>query len=171
MADEDPKIPESKDEQKAYLHRRFGNAGWECPQILARLDMQDDLYFDRVSQIEMPNWSTAQSVLLGDAAFCPSLLAGEGTSLAMAAAYVLAGELNQANGDIGGALTRYEQRLRPLMARKQKAARQFASAFAPQTRLGLLLRNLVTNAMAIPGVADLAMGASLSDDFKLPEYA
>ena len=35
--------------------------------------------------------------LVGDAAFCPSLLAGQGSALAMIGAYVLAGELGQAS--------------------------------------------------------------------------
>jgi 2-polyprenyl-6-methoxyphenol hydroxylase-like FAD-dependent oxidoreductase len=35
---------------------------------------------------------------MGDAAFCPSLPAGEGASLAMAAAYLLAAELTRAGG-------------------------------------------------------------------------
>ena len=38
-------------------------------------------------------------VLIGDAAACVSLLAGEGTGLAMAEAYVLAGELHRSGGD------------------------------------------------------------------------
>jgi 2-polyprenyl-6-methoxyphenol hydroxylase-like FAD-dependent oxidoreductase len=36
--------------------------------------------------------------LIGDAAFCASLLAGQGSALAMISAYVLAGELAQAGG-------------------------------------------------------------------------
>ena len=32
--------------RKALLRREFGDAGWECPQILAALDGVDDLYFD-----------------------------------------------------------------------------------------------------------------------------
>jgi 2-polyprenyl-6-methoxyphenol hydroxylase-like FAD-dependent oxidoreductase len=37
------------EEQKASLRRRFGSSGWECRQILDRLDGSADLYFDRVS--------------------------------------------------------------------------------------------------------------------------
>ncbi len=170
MADDDPSLPETPAAQRTYITRRFGGAGWECQQILSALDDRDDFYFDRVSQIEMPAWSRDRIVLLGDAAFCPSLLAGEGTSLAMTAAYVLAGEVNSADGDLATAFARYERRLRPLMARKQKAARKFASSFAPRTELGLVVRNWVTKAMTAPWFADLAFGASLRDDFVLPDY-
>ena len=45
-----------KEDQKALIRKRFGESGWECPQILDALDTTDDLYFDRVSQIRMnPN--------------------------------------------------------------------------------------------------------------------
>src|SRR5271165_1803307 len=58
----------------------------------------DEVYFDRVSQIQMDTWSQGRVGLIGDAAFCPSLLAGQGAALAMTAAYVLAGELAQTGG-------------------------------------------------------------------------
>jgi 2-polyprenyl-6-methoxyphenol hydroxylase-like FAD-dependent oxidoreductase len=38
-------------------------------------------------------------ILVGDAAFCVSLLAGQGSALAMVAAYILAGELYRARGE------------------------------------------------------------------------
>ena len=79
--------------------------------------------------------------LIGDAAFCLSLLAGQGSALAMTAAYVLAEELDVANGDYKAAFHRYEELLRPYIVGKQKAAVRFASSFAPKTRLGLAIRH------------------------------
>ncbi|HEX9881796.1 MAG TPA: FAD-binding domain [Hyphomicrobium sp.] len=157
--------------QKALLNATFRDAGWECPQILAALDKSDDLYFDRVSQIHMDAWSKGRVALVGDAAFCVSLLAGQGSALAMGAAYALAGELGRADAGSPAAFQRYEALLRPLIATKQKAALQFASGFAPKTRWGLFVRNQVTKAMALPFVAKLAMGSSLLDRIDLPDYA
>ncbi len=156
--------------QKALLNETFRDAGWECPQILAALDRSDDLYFDRVSQIHMDAWSKGRVALVGDAAFCASLLAGQGSALAMGAAYVLAGELGRRGATPETAFQRYEAVLRPLIATKQKAAKQFASGFAPKTRFGVFLRNQVTKAFAIPFVAKLAMGSSLIDRIDLPDY-
>jgi 2-polyprenyl-6-methoxyphenol hydroxylase-like FAD-dependent oxidoreductase len=86
--------------QKALLRARFGKSGWECPQILDQLDNTCDLYFDRVSQIRMDAepglWTRGRVTLLGDAASCVSLLAGQGSALAMVGAYILAGELHRA---------------------------------------------------------------------------
>ena len=98
--------------QKATLRRRFGQSGWECAQILARLDGAADVYFDRVAQIRMPSWSSGRVALIGDAAFCVSLMAGQGSALAITAAYVLAGELAKAEGKHDEAFGRYEAILR-----------------------------------------------------------
>jgi 2-polyprenyl-6-methoxyphenol hydroxylase-like FAD-dependent oxidoreductase len=108
--------------------------------------------------------------LIGDAAACVSLLAGEGTGLAMTEAYVLAGELHRSAGDYALAFRNYESRLRPFLARKQKVAFKFGGFFAPKNRFGLFLRNLATKATSIPGLTKLLIGRSLKDDFDLPDY-
>ena len=156
--------------RKATLHRIFDGGGWECDAILAAMDGVDDVYFDRVSQIRMDAWSKGRVALIGDAAACVSLLAGEGTGLAMTEAYVLAGELHDAGGDFGTAFARHEERLRSFIVRKQDSARKFASSFAPKTEIGIAIRNLATRAMAIPALADLFVGRSIRDDFDLPDY-
>ena len=86
--------PSNATERKAVLHQVFADAGWECPQILHAMDQISDVYYDRVSQIRMDGSSKGRVMLIGDAAACVSLLAGEGAGLAMTEAYVLAGELN-----------------------------------------------------------------------------
>ena len=140
-------------ERKAVLHQVFADAGWECPQILHAMDQINDLYYDRVSQIRMDGWSEGRVMLIGDAAACVSLLAGEGAGLAMTEAYVLAGELNRAGHDYQAAYRRYEQLMRPFVEGKQKLARYFASALVPKTWAGVWLRNQATKLMAFPALA------------------
>ena len=152
------------------LRREFGDAGWECPPILAALDGVDDLYFDVVSQIRLDHWSRGRTVLVGDAAACVSLLAGEGTGLAMTEAYVLAGELLCAQGDYRRAFDAYEARLRPFVEGKQAAARKFVPVFATQTRLGIGFRDLVMRMMNFRPLADMLVSRSVRDDFELPNY-
>jgi 2-polyprenyl-6-methoxyphenol hydroxylase-like FAD-dependent oxidoreductase len=53
FADEEAAGGDDLQAQKALLRKRFGRSGWECPQILEALDAVEDLYFDRVSQIQM----------------------------------------------------------------------------------------------------------------------
>jgi 2-polyprenyl-6-methoxyphenol hydroxylase-like FAD-dependent oxidoreductase len=157
--------------QKAILRQRFGGGGWECGRILARLDRASDVYFDRVAQIKMPCWSRGRVALVGDATFCVSLMAGQGSALAMTAAYVLAGQLAKAGERHDEAFSRYEAVLRAFIDSKQKGAERFSAAFAPRTRFGLFLRNQVIRACAIPGVARLAVSRDITDTFKLPDYS
>ena len=118
----------------------------------------------------MPRWSKGHVALVGDAAFCPSLLAGQGSALAMAAAYVLAGEIARSGGEAATAFARYEAVLRGFMDGKQKAAEQFARSFAPRTRFGIAARNLITRALDLPFVAERVLGRGLIDRLELPDY-
>lgn len=152
------------------LRHEFGDAGWECPQILDALDGADDLYVDVVSQIRMDRWSRGRVVLIGDAAACVSLLAGEGTGLAMTEAYVLAGELARAGGDHRRAFAAYENRLRRFIEDKQDGAQKFLSFFTTRTPMGIWVRNMAMRAMNVPVLADVFLNRSLRDDLELPDY-
>lgn len=166
----DAALPASLDAQKAMLREVYGPAQWECPHILQELDRADELYLDRVSQIRMQNWSRGCVALIGDAAFCVSLLAGQGSALAIIAAYVLAGELAGARGDFSRAFARYEALLRDFVAGKQRGAERFAGAFAPKTRMGLIFRNQLVKAFAAPGLSRLVVGRDIIDRLPLPDY-
>ncbi|MBA8888677.1 2-polyprenyl-6-methoxyphenol hydroxylase-like FAD-dependent oxidoreductase [Dokdonella fugitiva] len=148
----------------------FADVGWECPAILDALQGVAEVYFDRVSQIRMPAWTKGRVALLGDAAACVSLLAGEGTGLAMTEAYVLAGELGRCGGDTAAAFARYEALLRPFLAAKQATAVRLASSFAPRTAIGVRVRDALTRLLRIPAVADYLIGRDLRDDIVLPDY-
>ena len=148
---------------KRALRRAFGDMQWEVPKILDRMDDVDDVYFDRVSQISLPRWFSDRVALIGDAAACPSLLAGEGTGLGMVEAYVLAEELDRAREDFSRAYAAYEGRLRAFVARKQKAAVRFRGFFAPRTRLALTVRKLAIRAMSMPFMAKRLLARSLDE--------
>ena len=156
--------------QKALLRKMFGDGKWECARILGELDCTQALYFDRVSQIKMGTWWRGRVALVGDAAFCVSLMAGQGSALAMTSAYVLAGELAKAIGRHEEAFGNYEMRLRAYISSKQKGAERFSTAFAPKTCWGLFLRNQVIKACAIPGLARLTFGRDIVDTLQLPDY-
>jgi 2-polyprenyl-6-methoxyphenol hydroxylase-like FAD-dependent oxidoreductase len=156
---------------KARLRQEFADMGWETPQILATLDDVNDLYFDVVSQIRLDRWSRGRVALIGDAAACVSLLAGEGTGLAMTEAYVLAGELRRANEDHRLGFANYETRLHRFVEGKQASVDKFIPVFATQTRLGIWLRNLGMWAMNLRPLGDLLTKQAFRDDFELPDYA
>jgi 2-polyprenyl-6-methoxyphenol hydroxylase-like FAD-dependent oxidoreductase len=174
FADRNPADGGDIHSQKALLRRRFGKSGWECPRILDALDGASDLYFDRVSQIRMPKqeglWTRGRVTLIGDAASCVSLLAGQGTALAMVAAYILAGELHRANGNYSEAFAQYQDLFEPFVRTKQEAALRFAGFFAPKSKLSLFLRNQMMKLLKIPWVADLTIGRDIADKLSLPQY-
>lgn len=156
--------------QKEILTRLYAGTGWETQEVLEALERATDLYFDRVSQIVLPRWSEGRVALIGDACACPSLLAGEGSAMAMAEAYTLAGELHAAAGDHVRAFHVYEQKLRPYVERKQKAARGFAASFVPKSALGLWTRNFAINAVGRLGLTGMLFKGQLSDQLKLENY-
>lgn len=165
---DDEDVPDDVEAQQATLRSRLAGAGWETPAILESMPRAKTFYFDRVSQIRMPRWSAGRTVLLGDAAACVSLLAGQGAALAMIEAYVLSAALARANGDHVEAFAEYERDLAPFVLSKQNAAIRLGAAFAPKNGLQLLLRNSVMRLLGVPFVAELAMGRSLRDAIELP---
>jgi 2-polyprenyl-6-methoxyphenol hydroxylase-like FAD-dependent oxidoreductase len=168
--DRDTNIPGNLAAQKDLLRERFSGSGWECRRILDALYHVDSLYIDRVSQIRMDRWTQGRVALVGDAAFCVSLLGGQGSALAMVAAYILAGELKRATGDHEAAFGRYQERLGVFIAGKQQAAIKLAPFFAPKTQFGVFLRNQIMKLMAVPFVTEFAVGREFRDRIGLPDY-
>src|SRR5262249_15608702 len=78
-----------------------------------------DWYFDTAAQIDMPQWSEGWFVLVGDAAYCASPMSGQGTSIALIGAYVLAGELAAASGAHPRAFAEFENFMRPFVEANQ----------------------------------------------------
>ncbi len=163
-------IPRDEAGKKALVREGFAGAGWEVPAFLEGLETAGDLYVDRVSQIRMDRWHEGRIALVGDAAFGPSFLAGQGSALAMIGGYVLAGELARAPGDIPAALAAYRQRLMDFMRSKQDAAIGMAPSFVPKTHFGLLVRAIASRLLGIGWFADLVIGRSVRDQIELPDY-
>ncbi|SDR97551.1 2-polyprenyl-6-methoxyphenol hydroxylase [Brevibacterium sandarakinum] len=156
--------------QRELVRSSLAGAGWEIPAILDRLPQARTLYLDRANQIRMPSWTSGRVALIGDAAASPSLLAGQGSALAMVEAYVLAAELTATPDDHRRAFDAYERRLMPMVGSKQDAAKGLGTAFAPPNRLQLVLRNTLMRSMGFPPVANLTMGRSLRDPIELPDW-
>ncbi len=83
--------------QFAELERRMADDGWVRPQLLEYMRTAPDFYFDEMSQIKMDRWAKGRVALVGDAGYCCSPLSGQGTSVALLGAYILAGELAAAS--------------------------------------------------------------------------
>ena len=115
FAGEELPSPDSDEAQKETLRRGLGKVGGPFATMLEELEHADDLWAAEMAQVPMKGWSIGRVVLAGDAAHCPSPLTGQGTSLALVGAYVLAEEIGRSDGDLEGAAGRYERRMRPFV--------------------------------------------------------
>jgi 2-polyprenyl-6-methoxyphenol hydroxylase-like FAD-dependent oxidoreductase len=156
--------------QKQILKSEFENCGWKCRELLSGIDSTTDFYFDYVSQIKMESWYKGRVALVGDAGYCPSLLSGKGSTLAMVGAYMLAGELKQANGDYKKAFEQYQMAFKPFMEKKQKSAQRFAKSFVPKSNFGIWLRNKVFKLMSLSIFSKLFLNQFKDSELKLKEY-
>lgn len=129
------------DEQKRLVAAAFAGVGWQTPRLLAAMWGAPDFYFDSITQIRMDQWSRGRVTLVGDAGYCPSPLSGQGTSLAIVGAYILAGELHAAGGDHEVAFAAYEREIRPFVEENQRLARFGSGLIAPRHRWQIWLRN------------------------------
>ena len=144
----DPKLPGDARERVRSAYRGLG---WIVPRALEQCPPSSDIYYDQVAQIVMPRWSHGHVVLVGDACYAVSLLAGIGASLGVAGAYVLAEQLVR-SASIPEALQRYEAVWRPVAEEKQQTGRDGARWFLPENMLQLRLRRAALRLARIPTV-------------------
>jgi 2-polyprenyl-6-methoxyphenol hydroxylase-like FAD-dependent oxidoreductase len=157
--------------QRALLTRTFAGTGWVADQVLADLAASTDLVVEEIGQTRMDSWSSGRVVLLGDAAWCPSPLAGLGTSTALVGAYVLAGELARAVSDHSRAFAAYEDVMRPYIAQAQELPPGGVNGFVPKTRLAIALRTHMIRLMNRRPLRNImAAQFGKADAIELPDY-
>lgn len=131
--------------QRSHLRDVYKGADWETPRIMEALDAANDIYIDDIATVHVERYSRGRVVLLGDAAY-GGTLGGQGTSLSIVGAYVLAGELSRA-ATHAEAFERYEAVMRGYATRCQRGATRVGSFFAPKTSAGLWVRNVMYSAL------------------------
>ncbi|AUC96350.1 FAD-dependent oxidoreductase [Bradyrhizobium sp. SK17] len=160
------------DQQRRRTEELFRDGGWEVPRLVAAMRRADDLFFDTVGQIHLPRWSSGRVALVGDAAHAPSFLSGQGTSLALVGAYVLAGEL-AAHGDPAHGFASYERLARPFMEANQALAlNNGGTLLMPRTQEELDARNEILATMRTSGPAPSygERTSQVHNSLKLPDY-
>ncbi|MCA6105878.1 FAD-dependent monooxygenase [Bradyrhizobium cenepequi] len=173
FASEEPPFSRHQDpaSQRRLIAEKFDGVGWEVPKLVEAMQQADDLYYDVVSQIHLDRWSKGRVVLVGDAAFAPSFLSGQGSSLAMVGAYILAGEL-ATHDDPTDAFAAYERLMRPFAVANQNLAGDGGAFLLPRTQVEIDARNRVlaslssSDAEAMPGDTSREVHSSLH----LPDY-
>jgi 2-polyprenyl-6-methoxyphenol hydroxylase-like FAD-dependent oxidoreductase len=133
-------------QQQQALKTVYAGIGWEVPRLLEMMPTASDWYFDTAAQIDMPRWSEGRVVLVGDAAYCASPMSGQGTSIALIGAHVLAGELAAASGDHARAFAEFENVMRPFVEANQALGRKSAELMRSgesKSLAGWLLKQLM----------------------------
>ena len=159
---------------KHYVAQHYKGAGWKTDEIISGMMESTDFYANEIVQLKPPSLYKGRFVLVGDAGYAPGFTGG-GTSLAIAGAYVLAGEICKHKGDLAAGLRGYEDRIRPLINDLQKVPPLIPTVFAPQTVWGIWLRNNIFAFVAWTRILEFGQkyfaGAfANSDKYGLPEY-
>jgi 2-polyprenyl-6-methoxyphenol hydroxylase-like FAD-dependent oxidoreductase len=135
------------EQQKRIVADVFARVAWEVPGFLRAMWDAPSFFFDTVDQVRMNRWSSGRAVLIGDAGYAPSLASGQGTSLALVGAYVLAGELKAAGGDHAVAFRRYEEQMRGYVEKNQKLGQDGIKTMVLRSRWQIWLMTLVLRAL------------------------
>ena len=110
--------PPPREQRLAHLREVFAGMGWITKLLLADAPAAAAVFMDALDQIQAPTRPRGRVALIGDACGCPTLLSGQGASLAMAGAYLLAEALHEASS-YQEAFAWYEQQMRPLVQAQQ----------------------------------------------------
>jgi len=154
-------------QQEAALRTVYAGIGWEVPRLLELMPQASDWYFDIAAQVDMAESARGRVVLVGDAAYCASPMSGQGSSLALIGAYVLAGELAAAGGDHQTAFAVYDRVMRPFIAVNQTLGIQSAQfmtqdpANAPVELSGIEIESVIDR--STNRIADAANAITLKD--------
>lgn len=155
------------DAQRDLITRTYTGAGWEVASIVAAMHQADDLFFDTAGQIRMPSWSSGRVAVVGDAAHAPSFLTGQGSSLALVGAYMLARSL-ATHRDHADAFAAYERDTREFVAMNQALVDKGGARLFPTTAEALERRNaMLRDLVAMPATTPQAAHSALA----LPEPA
>ncbi|KKK23463.1 hypothetical protein ARAM_003966 [Aspergillus rambellii] len=159
---------------KQFVARYYEGAGWKCEAAVKSMMEAQDFYANESVQVQTPSLYQGHFVLVGDAGYAPGPT-GTGTSLAMAGAYVLAGEINKHKGDLMAGLRGYEDQMRPLIKELQRIPPLVPTIFAPQTAWGIWLRNTIFAFVCWTRILELSQrffASSFADSgkYELPDY-
>jgi 2-polyprenyl-6-methoxyphenol hydroxylase-like FAD-dependent oxidoreductase len=150
----------------ALFKEQFAGYGWEVPKLLELMEQADDLFYDGTTFVDLQKWSQGRVGLVGDAAYGPSFFTGQGGSLAMVGAYVLAVELLRA-GNHAEAFASYEVTMRPFVESNRAMIEPLIAFLHPRTQAEIHHRNKEIN-QPVTEVGEIGQEAHVS--IELPDH-
>ncbi|BFZ53048.1 hypothetical protein PYCC9005_000071 [Savitreella phatthalungensis] len=126
--------------QKRLLAKEWTDCGWQIPRVLRGLAESDNFYLDDLAQVKLQSWHKGRTVLVGDSAWAPTPVTGQGNQLAIIGAWILSQELNR-SADPAAAFKQYDTRLRKYVSDCQAIplGGYAPKIFAPQTSFGIAI--------------------------------
>jgi 2-polyprenyl-6-methoxyphenol hydroxylase-like FAD-dependent oxidoreductase len=122
------------------LRRVYGDFAGPMPEILDGVEEAGTTHVDTVAQIRLGSWRRGRVVLVGDAAWCPTLYSGQGSALALVGGETLGTHLAAHPDDPEAGLAAWEAAHRPAALAAGSAARRSRHFFLPGNRLVAALR-------------------------------
>ncbi|KAF1944569.1 FAD/NAD(P)-binding domain-containing protein [Clathrospora elynae] len=167
------------DKQKQVWSDIYADAGWDCPRFLAGMQNVEDFYATEVAQVKMPHQQVHKGrvVLLGDAGYCPSAFTGNGTTLSLIGAHVLAGELAKHGSNVDAALKAYEDTMKQPIEECQKLSGLVNGKLFPSSAMGIRIFNSVLWTLSSSRVDKLLgwlagfLPQGKEKGWELPEYS
>jgi 2-polyprenyl-6-methoxyphenol hydroxylase-like FAD-dependent oxidoreductase len=159
-----------RNEQIALVSTMFEKVGWRVPDMLRAMPDAPDFYFDEITKVRVGKWARGRAVLIGDAGYCGTPLAGMGTSMSLVGAYVLAGELAAAKTP-EEAFAAYQREMADYVAEGTQLPPGGVEMFAPNGRLMIRMRAMSMRTMgAWPMKGILEKQFSKAEAITLKDY-
>lgn len=145
------------DDPVGALRAVYGDFAGLMPEILDGVAEAGATHVDTVAQIRLGSWRSGRVVLVGDAAWCPTLYSGQGSALALVGGESLGTHLAAHPGDVEAGLASWETTHRPQAAAAGSAARWSRHFFLPGNRVVAAGRRWALRLASRPSVGRLVV--------------
>lgn len=137
--------PPAPPDRQRFLTDAYRGMPGPVGATLAHCPEDGAFYMDPLIQVELPGWHRGRVCVVGDAAYGPTLLSGQGASAAFSGASRLARALVELDPE--AAFARYQAEVAPAAALIQRQTRSIAGWYVARSPARAFLRNRLLAAM------------------------
>ena len=150
------------------LKQVYGHLRGCVPAVLEACAHSNEVRYEQAMQVKMRTWHRGRVALLGDACHAFSMLPGQGSSIAIAAAFCLGREI-ACSASIQSAFDWYQQHLMGEIASRRITARRRAAWLVPATPTKLVLRDGILKLASPSAFATPVVAASKRQRLSAPK--
>ena len=156
------------DNSKKLLTEVFKGFTYVVTNLLNNINNDTFIFYDTVAMIELPSYISDRTLLLGDAAYCPTFLSGMGASLGMLGAKVLSQSLSDFP-DIKDALGHFDTVMHPFAKHFQNNAKSNMNRELPRSNVQTFINDLIVSKIPL-GIMKKAIGKQLLAENELMKH-